>query len=186
MKLADIWDTITRSTRADWNHIPCWGAMSGPSFHDSFETTSSSRGLETGVESHGNVAIYREDVNLSIAWGIDVDDRFWRTHKTKLNYDFQKNFMNDDVTRCFADVFWAGSLVDREILVAVDSGRTLLPAPRGYLVSGESHEDTAVWGDKVTSREVAFARLVDSLEGGGGEFSSNLRRAGFAVIDEED
>ncbi|GAA3352429.1 hypothetical protein GCM10017744_001380 [Streptomyces antimycoticus] len=46
MRLEDIRSIIQGSSSADWHHIACWGAASGPSFHNKWERWSTLGGGE--------------------------------------------------------------------------------------------------------------------------------------------
>ncbi|ABH00226.1 MULTISPECIES: hypothetical protein [Rhodococcus] len=77
MKLDELRKMIRETTTEDWNHIHCWGGGAGPSYRDRTVTAlvGKTDAIENEVESHGNVAILRDDLDISIAWGLDLDFR---------------------------------------------------------------------------------------------------------------
>ncbi|MGX1025377.1 hypothetical protein RKD37_000188 [Streptomyces ambofaciens] len=177
MRLADIRNTIEQSTNEDWHHIGCWGGGSGPSFHDRWERWGTLGGEELSkwsldLESHGNTLVNRENVALTIAWGITVNKGMtpdWNTFPDDRPVDYQ-----------VGDVFWNGALVDRHLLVSVDGGRVILPVPKPIYDKREGK--TIVARFEVTRFERAFARLLHNAEPGE-DFDRYYKDAGFVTVD---
>lgn len=143
MTLQQVLQTITNSSNTDWNMISCWGADSGPSYRDRFEFYEVRDGSQDvlTVESHTNVAAFRDDVAITLAWGLE--------HRKSYNAPFSDRWPDTHVSSFFVDVFYNGALIDREVLISVDGGRAYLPAPNNLgVVKGIAKE---------------IARLVDSM-----------------------
>ncbi|MEU0698119.1 hypothetical protein ABZ349_29635 [Streptomyces niveus] len=68
--------------------------------------------------------VCKEDVQLSISWGV------WRDRMAGRTPDYIEAFpLVDSVDYFWADIFWNGSLVDRQGLVATRDASTS-PCPR--------------------------------------------------------
>lgn len=179
MKLQDLRGLVRRSSRADWHKITCWGAGSGPSYRDRL-TSGTINGDVIEYESHGNVAIFMPDIDISIAWGLDrdPDDR-------DLSFEWDGVFPDPKTTVQFADIFYRSSLVDREYLAAVDGGRALLPIGQTRFAEGSPHHGKDMRFEVVTSEwQVDLARLVHSFEHMD-DFDSYLNRAGHIVLPDD-
>ncbi|MFJ3099131.1 hypothetical protein [Streptomyces hydrogenans] len=177
MRLEDIRKIIEESTNDDWNHIGCWGHGAGPSFHNQWERWGTFGGDELDkwaldLDSHGNTLVYRENVALTISWGITVAKDMtpdWNTFPDNGPVDYQ-----------VGDVFWNGALVDRYYLTAVDGGRVILPVPKP--IYEKTDGKTTVARFEVTRVHRAFARLVDKAEPSE-SFDRYYEDAGFVTID---
>lgn len=178
MRLEDIHNTIEHSTSADWNRIGCWGGGSGPSFHNKWERwgTLGGEGLDDKWtlthEEHGNILVYREDVALTIAWGIVTDKGMtpdWNTFADDSPLEYQ-----------VGDIFWNGNLVDRHYLTAVDGGRVILPLPMPVFERPDGKSALARY--EVTRFHRAFARLIDRAEPSE-DFDRYYTDAGFVTVD---
>ncbi|MGW3240960.1 hypothetical protein [Streptomyces olivaceus] len=178
MRLEDIRNMIEVSTSEDWHHIVCWGAGAGPSFHDKWERWGTLGGdtldkWSLNLDSHGNTLVYRENVALTISWGIEIEDG--------MTPDWNSAFVDDRPLRYqVGDIFWNGVLVDRHYLTAVDGGRVMLPLPKP--VYEEREGKTTVARYEVTRYERAFARLVDRAAPAE-DFDEYYVKAGFVTVD---
>lgn len=159
MELESIWKIVESSECDDWNHIVTWGAGAGPSYKPRFGVseydTTDNRGQEQtayniAVDGPSDLLIYKDDVDLSIAYGVDRDPH-WEG-RMKLIFPYQDRFFDDDIRVSYVDLFWRGNLVDRVLHIIVDGGRCRLPAPDE--VDGEY---------VIEARELALARLVNSI-----------------------
>ena len=169
---------IRGSEQADWETIICWGWGSGPSYLNQpiIWTSGDTWGLE--VKSHAIRAVYKPDLSLGIAWGLEHGDG------EPLNFDWAK-FPDTQVRASFADVIWNGMLVHREQALSVDGGRAILPWPRPWGTTEPGGHTPIQVGNQVTETEVALARLVHGFEHAPAEFDNYFERAGF-VIDPDD
>ncbi|MFE4206642.1 hypothetical protein ACFRSX_29745 [Streptomyces goshikiensis] len=178
MRLDDIRNTIENSTDADWHHIGCWGAGAGPSFHDKWERWGTLGGGELDkwaldLDSHGNTLVFRENVALTISWGITVSK--------DMTPDWNEVFADSrPVDYQVGDVFWNGVLVDRHYLTAVDGGRVILPLPKP--IFEERNGKTVAVRHEVPAYHRAFARLVHNAEPGE-NFDRYYEDAGFTTVD---
>lgn len=177
MRLQDIRNTIEGSTNADWHHITCWGAGSGPSFHNKWERWGTLGGGDLDkwsldLDYHGNTLVYRENVALTIAWGI--------TAEKGMTPDWNSVFPdNGPVDYQLGDVFWNGALVDRHYLTAVDGGRVILPLPKPVFEQRNGKTEVARY--EVTHYERAFARLIDRAAPSA-DFDQYYEQAGFVTV----
>ncbi len=149
------------------------------SFHSRF-MTSGGEGGTLAEESHSNLAVYRNDIDISIAWGMDMD---WAgvNDPIKRNYEFTQDFFDTSGHPQFADVFYRGALVDREILVTVDNANALLPLPRAMW--GETDDPTKPnrIGESVTQWQFDFGHLVHSFELSSSDYHRAISIAGIVV-----
>jgi len=158
MKLEELVEMVVRSCCRDWHTITTWGAGSGPSYRFQFESSSGVAGQHLAVDSHSMVAVFKEEVALTLAWGLVSNEGF--------DEDWVHSFADKHATSSFLDVFWGGSLVYRELYVTVDGGRVHLPLPDkhdGVLTAPESY--------------CALVKLIQDLEGAGYDFDEYLERA---------
>lgn len=179
MRLDDLRVTVRESARTDWHKITCWGSGSGPSYRDRL-TSGRINGDYVEYESHGNVAVYIPDIDISIAWGLDRDrdDR-------DLHFEWDGTFADSKTTVTFADIFYRGSLVDREYHANVDGGRALLPIGHTRFTADSPKHGPNAKFEVVTSQwQVDFARIVHSFEHAE-NFDRYLERAGHIVLPDQ-
>lgn len=170
MRLDEIRTLISKSDQDDWEKIGCWGAGSGPSYLESFSVwTGPSKTWGLDVESHSVIAVFRDDVDLRIAWGWDPDDA--ADHRN-LYFPWQEKLPDSKVTRFYADVFWRGALVDRMMMLSVDGGRAYMPLGR------PKYEDKEWITEVVPDWEYKFTRLVHSFEHTD-SYETYFQRVGF-------
>jgi hypothetical protein len=174
----EVLQAIQRSTNADWHVITCWGFNAGPSYLTEFNVGGSGDdGCGLDVGSHALRAVYKPDVSLGLAYGLDY------AGGRELTFDWAK-FPDTTVTGSWADVLWNGMLVHRQLLLVVDGSRAILPAPSSvYAPVSLAHEPVQV-GDVVTPFERAFARIVHGLEHRPEDFDRYFEVAGFLVTPE--
>lgn len=114
-------------------------------------------------EWHSSMIVYKNDVDLTIQWGMDARgkdhiktaDQLWREHGA---------FPDPAARVGLADVFWRGSLVDRIEYVVVDGGRALLPIgdqrALNYDHSLLPGDQEIEWEYSATAWEVGLVRLL--------------------------
>lgn len=178
MKLEELRRAIRNSSKEDWHQLTCWGG-GGPSYLNSYTTWSGAEGCSgIEVDSHGNLAVYQDDVDLRLAWGLDRDSR-----DEKLHLPWQDRFPNPKVTASFVDVLWRGSLVDREVYWVVDGGRAYLPCGRDTYENQDS-ADVTTWKwltEEIAPWEYALIKLVHSFEHSE-DFDQYFDRAGMTRL----
>jgi hypothetical protein len=158
----EIRDLVRQSEATNWHKIE-----DGPTYRSRFESSTGPEQWRLEEDSHGTVAVYMPDVDLTIAYGMElypaVRDR---------EFDWSINFHDISVQLCFTDIFWSGSLVDRVIYALVDGARGVLPF-------GQGPE-----GLRVTTYERDVARLLHNIGGTGfGSFDSFFTRVPFELSD---
>jgi hypothetical protein len=155
MKLDDIRQIIAGSTAADWQEI-----SGSRLFIYAFGEVVSADEHRVTVDYHHSLAVYREDVSLRLAWGLEEerDLEFDRVH-----------FPYSQTRRAYADAFWQGALVARWTYLIVDGGRCYLPEIEPvYEGKDEDPEDSSKWhlrGYQAYTGDIAMARLLNDLVG---------------------
>jgi hypothetical protein len=183
MELNDIHTIITSTEPGDWSKI-----ASGPSYRDWFRMidvpeADGEMASRIHVDSHHTVAVYRGDVNLSIAWGLDHDvEEPPDVPGPRRSFSWQSHFPDEEVYLRFADVFWVGSLVSRHLQVVVDGGRGLLPMPQHVVSKRASDQQPMEWEDRVSQLDVDFARLIHGFMYQEDLFEHYLAQAGWRVL----
>lgn len=176
MRIDQLEQTFEGSDADQWMRID----GGGPTYLHSYIVESDAETAHIShVEYHQSIAVLRDDIDVRIAWGFDPDHG-----EPRRRFNFADNFPDSTVSVELGDVFYRGALVQRYWLVSVDGGRSCLPMPSTRLRSGVDKVGPHVAEDyeyQVTRAEVAFARLVDSLDGNR-EFDSYLSQAGFRIV----
>lgn len=163
--LQELRVTISDSNASHWNVV----GEPGPTYRDRFAVTLGPAGAHMEADSHLSLAVFKADVDLSIAWGMDLDFAWIDgTLRDRRKFDWASAFPDESVWVSIADVFWRGSLVDRVHYVLVDGARALLPWAREYD------------GLKTSRYEYDVARLLSDLSGHR-EFEYYFERAGFKL-----
>lgn len=170
MRLDEIRELIITSDReTDWHNVAI-----GSYFKEVPDVD------EDTFEWHDSLIVYREDVDLSIQWGmrsrqlnhIEQAEQLWRE---------QGRFPDPKAEAVHADVFWRGSLVDRVQLVYVDGHRALLPVgdqrALNYDHSKAPSEQTVEWKYSATRWEAGIARLLD----GNRDFDRYFQQTGMII-----
>jgi len=144
---------VTGSAGSDWEMLP-----PGPLYLDRLGEVVSAEGHWVEVDTHHYMAVYREDVDLRLAWGLQVDDRLRFEGLT---------FLHDSISRFAVDAFWHGALVARWYLLLVDEGRCYLPNVGHEFVRTS---DSALGGVQpfalsATASEIRLATLLNDLVG---------------------
>lgn len=169
MKFSDYVSEVLQSEKEDWNVIPCWGSGTGPSYRDKFEISTRigpARSWELEVLSHSHTAALKDNLAITIAWGLSANEDFQEP--------WANGFADPHATSSHVDFFYHGALVYRELYVTVDGGRVSLPLPEqrsGQLVVAENY-----------AKVVA---LLNSLEGPyADEFERYMTEAGIVRANE--
>ena len=171
MQYDELTQTITTSTPADWARIDADGGL----FLDMLGEVSSSEQRWLEVSTHQSMAVYRNDIDLRLAWGLTTGHDLTFEHWV---------FPDRGVDRLAVDAFWRGALVNRWTVLEVDGGRCYLPDPSRVTVkTGDGPTDVETVGWEAPASEIALARLVNNLSRTGGrEFDSYLKQAEIRTI----
>ncbi|MGB3302565.1 MAG: hypothetical protein WBA98_07730 [Gordonia sp. (in: high G+C Gram-positive bacteria)] len=164
MTLDELRTLVADSTVGDWRRI----RKSGPTYRDRFGPWSSPADGTLGVDhdSHVELAVYRPDIDLTIAYGMAEDQA-----DRDLSFAWSDSFPDSKIREIsLVDFFWRGSLVDRLNYVYVDGGRGILPL-------GDGHQ-----GLRITGYELAVARLLSDI-GDYGEFERYYSSVPFELQD---
>ena len=165
MELRKLIDKVIDSAPEDWHHI-----ADAPSFHDHLQFYEVYDGAPNVLhaEAHGNVGVYIPDVSITIEWGLE-----WRKD---FKEDWCKNFPAPEAHGGFLDFFFNNGLVYRAAYVWVDG--IFFPLPRhanGKLV--------------VMKRTCDLMKVIDRMgkspRPDHNPYESDVRRAGFEVVDDE-
>lgn len=163
--LPEIRSLVRKSAPRDWHQIG-----EGPTYRSRFAYSKGPGGRwRLEEDSHHTVVVYKRDVDLTIAYGLDFDS----LRRDAPEFEWSKVFSDKSVHIGLADIFWGGSLVDRVGYALVDGARGTLPIGGG--------RD----GLRVTSWQVDMARLLHGLKGSGfGGFDDFFGRVHFEVTGE--
>lgn len=176
MKLDDVRAILISSSPEDWHQPGGW-----PTYHDWLSPLVD--GDPPGV--HDQYAVYRPDVRLTAAWGMDTpgdtnphdpDAAPWAT------------FADRKVTSVLVDVFYCGALVERLDGAVVDGGHALLPYPKAHALAEVSDyldrdKPSPPFGWSVTSYQRDAIRLFHALQHRLDSYTDYVARAGFVVDD---
>ena len=156
-------DIIKNSNVEEWNVIGCWGYGAGPSYKSKFEFYEMWDGKQSVLkeESHSMYAVYKPDINISLAFGLTVNENF----KEK----WANSFPDPQASSQFVDLFYANTLVERIVYVVVDGGRAKLPLP------------ISIKNLKVNPNEYYIIRLIDNMESAKDNFEKYFKQAGLIL-----
>jgi hypothetical protein len=170
MSFEEYFRVVTNSTRSDWNVILCWGSGSGPSYRDQLIVWTSGqsdfRNLE--VKSHSLVAVYKPDLTISMAFGLESNDEFVEP--------WANRFPDPNASSHYIDFFFGSNLIHRGLYVSVDGGRADLPLPRPHY----SKIDHKLERVTITTKQDSFFRLFNQFEAQK-DYDSYRERAGFEI-----
>lgn len=144
MTLDELHTVVADSTASEWHRI----LKIGPTYRDRFGACSGP-GDTSGLDhdSHAEVAVYRPDIDLTIAYGMAESQ-----HDRDLKFKWSENFPDSAIREIsLVDFFWRGSLVDRLNYVHIDGARGILPF-------GGGHQ-----GLRITQYELVVARLLSDI-----------------------
>jgi hypothetical protein len=186
MRLDEIRQLVMMSLPQDWHRI-----AAGPNHRDRSIVTEH-RGAdgethtEQNVTGHDEFMVLRVDVDISVAWGMDVDidpeDRGLRVEGWAKTLELPKP------PRLFlADTFYRGALVDRDLLCHAGDVCLPLPDPAGIADKLQPKTDGLRYRYRASRRHIALARLIYDLSYPGScSFDAALEIAGIRPEDEPD
>lgn len=173
MRYDEIRKLIIGSSPDDWAVVESGGEV----YLDRFEEHVFGGESRLSVAGHNRLAVYKDDVDLRLAWGMTVE--------TGLKF---RGWEFGAIERQRVDGFWRSALVTRWPVLRVDGGRCYLPSPQPAVVSaGTGRRDHIVTGWTVGESGVALARLLQLLvrPGGGTDFDSYLRESGAVIVSDQ-
>lgn len=181
MNLRDLRTILTTTDAWQWSKID----STGPLYRNGYVVSGTPGGHEHDIDVywHDSAAVYRDDVDLTIQWGMDLSGI--RRNRDDWRLPWAENFPSQSVSPHWVDVFWRGTLVDRYALIGIDGGHGLVPFPRTK-AKGDPLDHETQYDDVITERELAVARLIDSLQGGFQRVDEYVTRSGLVVIPDED
>lgn len=109
--------TFRSSVKARFGRSRGYSAWLPP---ERFEAGVSGGSRWLDVESHTYLAVYKDEVDLRLAWGMTADK--------ELTFDGW-DFPDRSIERQHVDGFWRGSLITRWPVLSVDGYRCFLPSP---------------------------------------------------------
>lgn len=127
MTLTDLIDTFVHSSKKDWQQISTWGYGSGPSYKNQFQFSEVYNGIENILRhrEHSNVASYKPDLSITIAWGLSTGDE-----NDVIDRPWAKNNPNPGPGKGhYLDFFYNNALVFRASYCSVDGGNCEIPFP---------------------------------------------------------
>jgi len=171
MTFNEFIQTFLNSSVNDWNKIPCWGYDAGPSYKDQFnfcEVYNSEPNVLTHNE-HSNIASYKLDLSISIAWGLRIGDK-----SDLVDKDWAKNNPDPSPGKAYyLDFFFNNSLIFRVSYCTVDGGRCEIPFPNyddnQSIIVPKKYHDT-------------IKKLVEII--GVEDFDYYFERTGITIVDE--
>jgi hypothetical protein len=186
MRLDEIRQLVMMSLPQDWHRI-----AGGPSKRGRFIVTER-RGAdgdthtELNVTGHDEFMVLRVDVDISVAWGMEIDidpeDRDLRVEGWAKKLELPK-----PPRLFFADTFYRGALVDRDLLCHAGNVCLPLPDPADIADELQPKTDGLRYRYRASRRHIALARLIYDLSYPGAcSFDTALEIAGIRPDDEPD
>jgi hypothetical protein len=167
MHLHQLLNKIVASTRADWHMIARGGVFTGPRCPAAFvlyPTHCGARSIRPS-DAHSDYAVFKHDVAIAMAWGATAGGAYREPWATRCP---------DAAARTdYIDIFFNGTLVFRDVFVAVDGDRCYLPLPRNL-------DDL-----RVAPEYAQLTALLSTLSLGCGDsdFRTYFRRTGLQIGD---
>lgn len=173
MRVYDVRNLIDQSVVDDWEYVQTETTI----FRQQVVTSGGSgEGTQIETREHYSIAVYQEDVSLTLAWGLD-----YRGGESWEESAWKHAFPDPKVYGYFADVQWNGVVIERHLLLSVDGGRYVLPSGRPQTKQSVGADWPTLIGYTASPHEAHVARLVHSLPGAREDFDAGLRRAKITV-----
>ncbi len=151
MNLTDIESILKDSDACDWERVNAPVSQPG----------------------HSGSAVYKPDLRLSLEWGVAE------------NHDYKEAWANrhpDPSARSYyADVLFAGAVVKRVLMVAIDGGRAHIPAPSIKSDAGMSLRPDAILRFTLGRDDYEFGMLLAGVNGDDDAYLEYIGRAGLGV-----
>lgn len=132
MNYFKILDTVESSSNDDWTKVES----------------------VTTPEGHHTVFVFHEDASITIAWGMPHEDGESWTEK----WSESGGFPDKRIFGHYFDIRYNGVPINRDLVLAVDGHRCLLPS--GSVIA---EDEVGITGMRVTEPELRRARLLDNL-----------------------
>jgi hypothetical protein len=160
MTLEEYLTVIAASVPRDWR------ATQVPTFMHRIVPVRNpgSSGADFEIQEHNVLLSFTKDIRFSMAFGLVVDKNY--------NEDWIDRLPNKKAEGVLVDFLFSGALVFRDMLVAVDGWRCILPQPLGS--EGPPY--------KVPERRFRIAKLVHQLCGPETNFEAYFKRVGMAPV----
>jgi hypothetical protein len=126
-------------------------------------------GGQNVLDTHYHLAVFRPDVDISLAFGATVNSDF--------HEPWVESFPDPHATSVAVVLRYRGTPVYEWTFVTVDGGRYLVPMPQPPNAEGKY---------QISAGKLSFARLMFDLYGSGGVccgVEEALRRAGIEISD---
>lgn len=154
-----------------WIMHSCWGYGNGPSYLNRFTVWSTANNDSVGldVDSHGNLAVLKEDLSISVAWGLE--------HNADFKEEWANDFPDRRASSYFVDFFYNGNLIYRDIYVSVDGGRANIPLPKRVI-----NKQTYMVDNLYIERDrMEFYKIIN---GNSDEYQRYIHQAGIEIREE--
>ncbi|MBU0723535.1 MAG: hypothetical protein KJ904_11760 [Alphaproteobacteria bacterium] len=158
MKLDDYLSVIAQSAPKDWSvsKVPTFMFRLVPI------RGADNRTLDFELQEHNALMVFKRDIRFSLAFGLVQNPNF--------NDDWATNFPNKRAQAVILDFMFAGALVFRDTLIAVDGWKCLLPAPAPDMLEAPF---------PIPEKQYLIAKLVHMLAGPNTNFEAYFQRAGM-------
>lgn len=158
MTLEDYLTVIAGSTPADWRSTLL------PTFMYRVVPVRGGSGPDFELQEHTTMLTYTKDVRFGMAWGLVADKNY--------NEDWVQKLPNKRAQGILLDFMFNGSVVFRDMLVAADGWRCILPQPM----------DETGPPFRVPERRARIARLAHQLVGPDTNFDAYFKRVGMQLV----
>jgi hypothetical protein len=159
MRLDEIRRVIQGST------VDAWHVLSddAPTYVHGFEY---SRDNITGVREHHSRAVLWSDVDIGLAWGMDVSHG-----DPPPEPDWTASFLNRKAQLNLVEVLYRGQPVDRVVYAGIDNAAGKVPWPESRYAAGAnldlSEAPQPPEALEVTAWQMGLVTLIEALGGGG-------------------
>ena len=160
MTLDEYLSVVAASTSEDWR------ATNMPTFMYRIIPVRGAGGGNTDfeIQEHNMMLSFTKDVRFGMAWGLVADKNY--------KEDWVAKLPNKNAEGVILDFLFNGALVFRDMLVAVDNWRCILPQP----INSEGPPFN------VPERRYRLARLTHNLVGPEANFESYFKRVGMQSV----
>jgi hypothetical protein len=158
VNLDQIHEVLSAGRAEEWHYFEALGTFDVLSLAELGDGTQ-----RFEMEGHHNVATYRANPSLTLAWGQRENEKFQEA--------WANSFADPSASSFLLDVLWNGAVIDRHTLVYVDGNRVAMPLPQ----LGE--------GLSVPRLGYGIAKIVRGPGANGWDLDDYMSRAGMSVSD---